>query len=167
MSPSSSATTTTVMAASTGKSMSLSNKITSAIAQAFGHSLPTIIAEIRENTVPASSAPPAPPPVPLLLWLLWAPWRLFQVLCGSQHLYLHSRPCKPPLTPTQFVPHSHLCHPLWPLMLAARQPIWVVCCSHLLWTWHLWLVQDACEFPLNWFQRLRVVSLWNWPTYCQ
>ena len=59
-SPFSAATcTTTVTAASAGTSLSLSNKVASAIAQAFSHSQPTIIVVIRDNMAPVSSAPPA------------------------------------------------------------------------------------------------------------
>ena len=58
-SPTSSAATTTVTAAPAGTSSSLSNKIASAIAQAFSHSLPTIITANRDNTPPVSSTPSA------------------------------------------------------------------------------------------------------------
>ena len=54
-SPTSSAATTTVTAAPAGMASSLSNEIASAIAQAFSHSLPTIITAIRDNTAPVSS----------------------------------------------------------------------------------------------------------------
>ena len=58
-SPTSSSATTTVTAAPAGTSSSPSNEIASAIAQAFSHSLPTIITAIHDNTAPVSSTPPA------------------------------------------------------------------------------------------------------------
>ena len=42
-----------------GTSSSLSDEIASAVATAFGNSLPAIMAVIRDNSAPGSSAPPA------------------------------------------------------------------------------------------------------------
>ena len=47
------------VAVTAGTSSSLSDQIASAVATALGNSLPAIMAAIRDNSAPVSSAPPA------------------------------------------------------------------------------------------------------------
>ena len=56
---SSSSSSSASVAVSAGTSSSLSDQIASAVATALGNSLPAIVAAIRDNSAPVSSAPPA------------------------------------------------------------------------------------------------------------